>query len=111
MAWTARERELREAGIPLRSDASVAAGAISGAAAGLSAGAFAGAPGLVIGAVLGGAVGVVAGRAIEVHTAQEDAVQDELDHQICIIDGDMWARDSEFPPPPHDADPFGPRQR
>ncbi|WP_394822619.1 hypothetical protein [Pendulispora albinea] len=93
MAWTQRERELREAGIPLRSDASIAAGALSGAVAGISAGAFAGPSGAMVGAFIGGAVGVVAGRAIEVHTAQEDATQEELDQQIGIIGGDLGAAD------------------
>ncbi|WP_394847697.1 hypothetical protein LZC95_09565 [Pendulispora brunnea] len=93
MAWTQRERELREAGIPLRSDASLAAGAISGAAAGISVGAFAGPSGAMIGAVLGGAVGVAAGRAIEVRTAIADAEQDRLDEEIGIIGGDLGAGD------------------
>jgi hypothetical protein len=35
-----------------------------------------------------------------------DAAQDELDHEIGIIGGDMGVRDSEIPPPP-EPDPFG----
>jgi len=103
MAWTERQRELREAGIPLRSDASLAAGALSGAAAGISVGAFAGPSGAMIGAFIGGAVGVVAGRAIEVHTAQEDAVQEHLDLQIGIIGGDLGAADIPPSTPGHPA--------
>ena len=63
-------------------------------------GAFAGTPGALIGAVLGGAVGVVAGRAIEVRTAEEDAEQDELDHTIGIIGGDLGARETPLPKAP-----------
>ena len=76
----------------------LAAEALVGAAAGAATGVLAGPPGIVIGALLGGAIGAAAGAVLHRDHAEHEAANEQLEHDIGVIGGNIGEAAPGAPP-------------